>query len=227
MIRKIQKDKLFKIYDPELNIPLPLIVIFDGGEMDDELVQSFQQAWQNKLTSPAYLLTYGPLDWNKDYSPWPSEGLERNRPFLGKAKDTLDSFLNFYPELSKELNLTQDIYTAGYSLGGLMSLWSLYQTDLFKGTASCSGSFWYPNFDSFIYSAELKSPKKIYLSLGDKEEKTKNPILRTVGDKTREISAYYQNNKMINKTILEWNQGGHFQQPNQRLLKGIIWLLNN
>ena len=31
MIREITKDKLFKIYDPKLNIPLPLIIIFDGG----------------------------------------------------------------------------------------------------------------------------------------------------------------------------------------------------
>ncbi|ERL11412.1 hypothetical protein HMPREF1248_0438 [Coriobacteriaceae bacterium BV3Ac1] len=33
-----------------------------------------------------------------------------------------------------------EAYISGYSLAGLFALWSLYQTDIFKGAACVSGS---------------------------------------------------------------------------------------
>ena len=70
---------------------------------------------------------------------------------------------------------------------------------------------------------ELKSDH-IYLSLGDKEEKTRNPVMRTVGDKIR--AAYAELEAKNVDCILEWNQGNHFKEPDLRTAKGFAWLIN-
>ena len=63
----------------------------------------------------------------------------------------------------------------------------------------------------------------IYLSLGDKEEKTKNPVMSQVGNAIREGYEILKENH-INCT-LEWNQGNHFKEPELRTAKGFAWLL--
>ena len=62
--------------------------------------------------------------------------------------------------------------------------------------------------------------KKTYLSLGDKESKTKNKIMSTVGERIR-----MQYECLRNDHILEWNVGNHFAQPDIRTAKGFSWLI--
>ena len=61
----------------------------------------------------------------------------------------------------------------------------------------------------------------VYLSLGDKEEKTKNKIMATVGDRIRE---QYELLRSINCT-LEWNEGNHFKEPDIRTAKAFAWCI--
>ncbi len=64
----------------------------------------------------------------------------------------------------------------GYSLAGFFALWSSYQTELFDGIAAVSPSVWYPQW--MEYAKDNKPlATSVYLSLGDKEEKTKNPTM--------------------------------------------------
>ena len=69
-----------------------------------------------------------------------------------------------------------------------------------------------------------KLPRVIYLSLGDREARTKNEILRTVEDRTREIAGYFGENGI--DTVFELNKGNHFQQGALRTAKGIRWILD-
>ena len=64
----------------------------------------------------------------------------------------------------------------------------------------------------------------MYFSLGDKERKTKNPILRTVQENTEEICAYYQHKGI--DTVFQMNPGNHFVQSVERTDAGLCWLLN-
>ena len=64
----------------------------------------------------------------------------------------------------------------------------------------------------------------IYLSLGDKEEKARNPRMARVGDCIRR-----QHELLISQgihTTLEWNSGNHFKDAGLRMAKGFAWLLN-
>lgn len=117
-----------------------------------------------------------------------------------------------------------DIIIAGYSLAGLFSLWCMYETDIFSGAVSCSGSFWYPHFQDFVANNELKSKGSIYLSLGTKEEKSGNQQMRTVGDATRAIFDTLKVSQE-NEVVLEWNPGNHFTEVEQRVAKGLAWTI--
>ena len=68
-----------------------------------------------------------------------------------------------------------------------------------------------------------KLPDKIYFSLGDKEANTRNPILKTVEDNTRELSEYFKN--LGSEVIFELNKGNHFTNTSLRSAKGIKAIL--
>lgn len=72
---------------------------------------------------------------------------------------------------------------------------------------------------------ESHTPKAgaIYLSLGKKEEKVRNQIMKQVGDVVR--MQHEQLKKAGIATALEWNEGNHFQDSEKRLAKGIAWIL--
>ena len=110
----------------------------------------------------------------------------------------------------------------GYSLAGLFSLWVAYQTDVFAAVAACSPSVW---MDGWAEYAALYRPKTphIYLSLGTKEHKTRNPLLRTVKERITEQEELLRQGGV--DTVLEWNAGNHFQENAARTAKGFLWCI--
>jgi hypothetical protein len=83
---------------------------------------------------------------------------------------------------------------------------------------------WFPKWLDYAQANKTQA-KSIYLSLGDKEEKTKNPVMAQVGNAIR------KQEKMLRvqgvNTILEWNAGNHFVDSERRISKGFAWLMNN
>ncbi|MBO5985401.1 MAG: esterase, partial [Lachnospiraceae bacterium] len=114
-------------------------------------------------------------------------------------------------------------YVGGYSLAGLFALWSAYQTDVFSGVAAASPSIWFPKFLDYMKTHNINC-QRVYLSLGDKEAKTRNQVMATVADRISEASTLLQSQN-INCT-LEWNEGNHFRDPDLRTAKAFAWLLN-
>lgn len=66
-------------------------------------------------------------------------------------------------------------------------------------------------------------PEKLYLSIGDKESKTRHPILKTMQENTEELLGYFRSLEIPCK--YELNPGNHFQDVNLRCAKGILELL--
>ena len=69
--------------------------------------------------------------------------------------------------------------------------------------------------------------ERIYLSLGDKEERTRNPVMRTVGDNIRRQYELLQADMECTGCILEMNPGNHFKETDIRTAKGFAWLLKH
>ncbi len=170
-----------------------------------------------KNSSEDFMLTCFIVDdWNKDLSPWKAPAVFGNEDFGNGAEALLVEILKYCADKEKTY------YIGGYSLAGLFALWATYKTDIFKGAAAVSPSMWFPGFDEFMKEHEIKC-SNIYLSLGNKEEKARNPVMATVGDKIRAAHDLLQK-KEIN-CILEWNEGNHFRDPDLRTAKGFSWIL--
>ena len=155
-------------------------------------------------------------NWNNDLSPWKAPAVFGNEDFGGNASEMLAEII----KLTEDKNKTY--FIGGYSLAGLFSLWASYQTDTFSGVVAASPSIWFPGFIEYMKNHKIQVPK-VYLSLGDREEKTKNPIMSTVGQCIRE--AYETLNESSVTTTLEWNPGNHFKEPDIRTAKGFAWVI--
>ena len=118
---------------------------------------------------------------------------------------------------------TAHVILGGYSLAGLFALWASYQTDKFEGIVAASPSVWFPKWIEYAKDNKPLS-KSIYLSLGDKEEKTKNPVMAQVGNAIRRQNELLKGQNV--NTILEWNPGNHFIDSEKRTAKGFAWVMN-
>ena len=155
-------------------------------------------------------------NWNSDLSPWEAPAVFGNESFGGKAAAALDEVLKHTGDPSKTY------YIGGYSLAGLFAIWAAYQTDVFKGVAAASPSVWFPGFSDYMAERKLYA-HSVYLSLGDKEEKTRNPVMATVGDNIRKAHELLKAQGV--NTVLEWNPGNHFKDPDIRMAKGFEWVI--
>ena len=167
-------------------------------------------------------------DWNSELTPWEMPLLRGKGNFGEGATRTLEFIKNdLIPALSECINTGNNeikYILGGYSLAGLFSLWSGYQTDIFEGIAAVSPSVWYKKWIEYV-ETEKPLSEKIYLSLGDTEEKTKHQILSKIGDNIRKQHEILENSRNV-KTVLEWNEGNHFQNPDTRTAKGFLWVMN-
>ena len=203
---------------------VPLLIWAAGGHEQD----SFEKVFEKTAVSgiPFQLISFEVSDWNRELSPWYAPPVFGNEPFSGEGAQTLDRLRDsLIPQLSA--GRTSPIFIGGYSLAGLFSLWALYQTPALTGAAACSASLWFPDWDSFSEHRTLPANKLLYLSLGDREEHTRNRILCRVGDAVRAQYARSVEALGTNRCTLEWNPGGHFNDPEGRLAKGFAWLLEH
>lgn len=171
---------------------------------------------------PFGLLLYEVGDWNAELSPWP--GRTRIGTFGGKAEETLlwlgQSALPFIRASSRG-----PVILAGYSLAGLFSLWCMSRGNLADGIVSCSGSLWYPDWDAYMRTAKAQRPCVVYLSLGDREARTRDPDMSRVEERTKEQALRLNGDRNVTESILVSESGGHFQDCSGRLARGIAWAL--
>ena len=168
-------------------------------------------------SSQKYLFATIPVEsWNDALSPWEAPAVWGKQGFCGKAGDTLRFLMEqLIPALKQQFRLPEDIkiILGGYSLAGLFALWASTQTNLFYGVAAASPSVWFPGWMEFEQQHPMQA-QHIYLSLGDKEEHTKNTVMAAVGDNIRTLHSRLA--ERSTDCTLEWNSGGHFKDADLR-----------
>jgi hypothetical protein len=170
-----------------------------------------------ELSGKDFMLKAFPVnDWNNDLSPWKAPPVFGKNGFGDAAAKTLDQILQHCGDRSKTY------FIGGYSLAGLFSLWAAFQTDLFEGVAAASPSVWFPGFSDFVKADNINCGS-VYLSLGDREEQTRNPVMATVGDRIRDIHETLSERGV--ECVLEMNEGNHFKDADLRTAKAFSWLL--
>ena len=157
--------------------------------------------------------------WNDELSPWEAPAVWGKEGFGGNAAGTLRVLTGqVIPTLKQRFALPENvrIILGGYSLAGLFALWASTQTELFSGVAAASPSVWFPGWMEFEQQHSIQA-QRIYLSLGDREERTRNATMATVGDNIR--AMHRELAERGKNCTLEWNSGGHFKDADLRTAK--------
>lgn len=178
--------------------------------------------------------------FDDELSPWPAEGVWKGQaPYKGLASEHLRWLTEqCIPEVEARIAATAPEgilqrqnrplqflpIIAGYSLAGLFALWAAWNSDCFHRVASVSGSMWYPGFREYIRDyAPRTSLERAYFSLGDKESRTRHPLMGQVDACTSDIVEAVRSH--CPDTVFQWNPGNHFDRPDYRMARAIAWLL--
>ena len=162
-------------------------------------------------------------DRDRDLSPWKAPRAFKNgSDFTGGAVAFLPEVLGALKEAEGEFpEAPSHRVIAGYSLAGLFALWALHRTPVFDCAACASPSLWYPGWLDFMRTHPLMpSAPRVALSLGDREEKSRNPILAGVGDGVRGTRDL-----LIKRGVpctLRMDAGGHFENAEERTANTVL-----
>ena len=180
-----------------------------------------------RQTAHTFLLAAVQVEnWNDDLSPWPAPLVWGKQGFGGRAGDTLACLEQAVPSIRRMYSIKEDckVILGGYSLAGLFALWAATQTNALYGTAAASPSVWFPGWPEYEAAHPIQA-QRVYLSLGDREEYTKNKTMAEVGDNIRALHA-----ALIRRgaaCTLEWNAGGHFKDADLRTARAFAWTMES
>lgn len=163
-----------------------------------------------------HLIALPVQNWNRDLSPWPAPPVFGRQPFGDGARRTLEAALELTGDPEKTYVL------GGYSLAGLFSLWAAHETDAFAAVAACSPSVWFPDFVDYVRANDTRAGG-VYLSLGDRESRTRNRTMATVADNLQRIHDLIAKRGVA--CTLQWNPGNHFADPDLRMAAGFAWAM--
>lgn len=219
----------FTVSDKEATLYLadtpdkPLILLNNYSGDGSSVVKALRE-----MECPEFnLLSIGGLNWDHDMTPWYCPPISPgDTPCTGGANGYLELLTDeILPRAQSMVSGSPCLIgLAGYSLAGLFALYAMYQCNVFDRVASMSGSLWFPDFKEYVMGHEAqKQPEKLYLSLGDREARTKNPFLKTVQKNTEAIADYYR--ALGWNVTIEINPGNHFRDAALRSAKGIKAIL--
>jgi predicted alpha/beta superfamily hydrolase len=201
-----------------------IIFIHDDESLIDKIIPKIEGE------KPSIICISG-NDWNRDFSPSIAsiKLFGKTTNFTGNASQYLLFFKNnIIPHCLEELKIVNlnnyKLCIAGYSLAGLFSIFSVFNSNIFTYCLSCSSSLWFPDFVDNVKSKTVsKKLKNVYFSLGNAEEKSKNQYISSVLIKTKECIDVLKSQGI--KCFFEENDGGHFKDVDLRILKAINYIV--
>ena len=179
----------------------------------------------HRQTAHTFLLAAVQVDnWNDDLSPWPAQPVWGKQGFGGGAGNTLAWLEQAVPSIRQQYSIKEDgkVILGGYSLAGLFALWAATQTNALYGVAAASPSVWFPGWPEYEVAYPIQA-QRVYLSLGDREEYTKNQTMAVVGDNIRALHSVLT--RRGKACTLEWNAGGHFKDADLRTARAFAWVM--
>ena len=194
-------------------------------EHDIEVLENEFNIICNSVSVHFSLVAIKVNSWNDELSPWEAPAVFGNQYFGGYADETLRAFTEeLFPKIRSNYGFGDEtkLIIGGYSLAALFALWCGYNSDLFYGVAAASPSVWFNGWLDYAKANDFKADK-VYLSLGNKEEKTRNQIMATVGDCIRQQAQIFDEKNI--PCVLEWNEGNHFKDSDLRTAKAFINLM--
>lgn len=184
------------------------------------------EAIHRQTTQPFLLVAVPVGNWNNDLSPWSAPPTWGKQGFGGRAGDTLAWLEQAVPGIRRQDSVKEDgkVILGGYSLAGLFALWAATRTDTLYGVAAASPSIWFPGWAEYEAAHPIQA-QRVYLSLGDREEHTKNQTMAAVGGNIRALHSALTRHGTA--CTLEWNAGGHFKDADLRTARAFAWTMES
>lgn len=203
----------------------PVILYISNREMDFQATDLYERI--KMIAGTGFDFCELVVDeWDRMLTPWPVADCMKGRCFTGEGGILMEEIeKEIIPMINTRLPDHQQLYIAGYSLAGLFSLWTLHQSTVFDGAVCCSGSLWYPGWETYMQQSFLQRSSEIYLSLGKQEPKTKHPLMKRIGEITEKQYRQLEQDKNAERVAFEWQEGGHFSNVQERVAMGIRWIL--
>lgn len=201
-------------------------IILPEGLKDDG------RAWMEQAAErfSCSIVAMSGMDWNSALTPWRADGVfKKSKPFTGNADLFLKDLCgDYFPSIELQLGLKHpERFLAGVSLSGLFAIWSVFRCESFVGIASVSGSLWYDGFASWTKEqTPSASVRKVFVSLGDREKKSKDRRMATVEEMTLQIVDNLMEKGVRTEFALEENKT-HFSPVVPRLEKALESLFSD
>lgn len=195
----------------------PYVLIEPIGDYDPDGIEGDYNKIRQRTDAEFRLITIAVDSWNCDLSPWKAPAVFGKEDFGDGAEELLKAVLSLCEDRSKTYII------GGYSLAGLFALWAATRTDVFRGVAAASPSAWFPSLTEYVREHGMPCGTVVSLSLGDREARTRNPVMSTVDTRIREIRDILQEQGA--DVTLTWNPGNHFAEPDIRTAKAYAEVL--
>ena len=218
-----------------------------NNEFDWEGIQvkvSLPSTYDPKQTYPAILLNDGNLDFlsslsesvilvgltskNRldDYTPWKAAALRDGAQDFGGQANAYHGHLfgSLLEKLQVLYRLDKNrLAYGGYSLGGLVAVYSLFSFDKFSCIFSICGSFWFPDFTTYCRDEKVKNLDcLLYLQNGQTEGANHTNRLAQAPVYAAQIHTSLQ--KRYPNGQFVFDPYGHHEQVAERFLVFSSWL---
>lgn len=166
-----------------------------------------------------------------DFSPWYAVSGKKHNNFGGKGGDYIKWLLNVLkPRIDtsfRTLGNPENTAIMGQSIGGLLSLFSLCETDKFGYAACISPSCWFPGFIEYFNKNVIeKNNLKVYLSTGGLEGTDHEDLRKHAVKSTEEVYGILVSKFGTDSVAIYRDGGRHQDYLLQRFKLAMLWLDN-
>ncbi|WP_143318293.1 alpha/beta hydrolase-fold protein [Clostridium sp. HBUAS56017] len=239
ILEKVVLDREVFIYLPEgyktNDKKYPVIYVLDGDKFKkifNELIDYIEDEFLKRSLEEHIIVGITPKNRVNEYTPWFSKALDKRfQDFKGNGGEYLDflsGYLQVYIESEFRVNKDKkDRKIMGYSLGALVSLYSIYKNDDYGEIASICASQWYENWIKFINEENmLNNDFKLIMIAGRNEGKNKITIHKYLPKLSEESYEIFKRRIGIKNVKMVWDEYDHHENVLNRYKIALEFLLS-
>ena len=203
-----------------------VLLIQPLGEHERSTIDNEIALIQKAVQVPFVFAGFAVNDWEEELTPWHDPNISPRKSVGDHAFETLTFITEQLMPYVFDCYGKLPIVLGGYSLAGLFARWAVCKEDCFDAVAAASPSLWIVAWKGFSDAHKVYA-RYVYLSLGDREEITKNNAIAQVGNNVRWEYDHLQRTIGPDHCTLVWEKGGHFVTPHLRLARAFAWCVNS
>ena len=203
-----------------------VLLIQPLGEHERSTIDNEIALIQKAVQVPFVMAALAISDWEEELTPWHDPNISPHKSVGDHAFETLTFITEQLMPYVFDCYGKLPIVLGGYSLAGLFARWAVCKEDCFDAVAAASPSLWIVAWKGFSDAHKVYA-RYVYLSLGDREEITKNNAIAQVGNNVRWEYDHLQRTIGPDHCTLVWEKGGHFVTPHLRLARAFAWCVNS